>query len=250
MPLGAKAKRLAHPFARLRAYFRKQLVRWREVSRSVKAAETRSRAEIHRIAIHEAGHAVLQIALDLDCKAVSICPIPREGIAGFTVDGSSEPPPVLADKDKDAATAQRTIAERGAYYLRRAMVSYAGAEAVRQLIPADPDPDAGASADGRHATEHITQHIGSSNESTELLFSLAKRRCALLVTHHQAEIEALAGALEAKLILSGRAARKAFMRSLAERSGRLMTFKTDPFLNGVDDDVAFRAFLRRINFPE
>jgi hypothetical protein len=41
----------------------------REVGRSVEAAKTRSPAETRTIAVHEAGHAALQIALDLDRRA-------------------------------------------------------------------------------------------------------------------------------------------------------------------------------------
>jgi hypothetical protein len=61
------------------------------------------------------------------------------------------------------------------------MVSYAGAEAVRQLIPTHPNPDSGASQDKRDAAEFIRHHIGSDAAAIDLLISLVKRRCALLV---------------------------------------------------------------------
>ena len=54
-----------------------------------------------------------------------------------------------------------------------------------------------------------------------MLFSLAKRRAALLVAHYQPEIQALARELEPKLILPGSAAREVFMRSLTKRRSSL-----------------------------
>ena len=129
------------------------------------------------------------------------------------------------------------------------MVYYAGAEAVRQLIPTDPDPDAGASADKRQAANLIRYSIGGDAESVDFLFSLAKRRCALLVYHYRPEIEALARTLEAERILTARAARKVVRRSLTKRAARLLSFASDPTLNGLAGDEAFRAFLRRLNLP-
>jgi hypothetical protein len=59
----------------------------------------------------------------------------------------------------------------------------------------------------------------------------------------------LAVALEAELILSADKARSVFSSSLTARSGRPLTFKADPTLNGLAGDVAFGAFLRRLNLP-
>ncbi|HKD55195.1 MAG TPA: hypothetical protein VKB72_13350 [Steroidobacteraceae bacterium] len=39
------------------------------------------------------------------------------------------------------------------------------------------------------------------------------------------------------------------MRSLTKRSGRLLTFRTDPTLEGPAADEAFRVFMRRVNLP-
>jgi len=244
MSLRANARRLAHPFVRLHACFRKELERLREVRRALKVMRARSPAQIHRIAIHEAGHAALQIALDFDCKAVTVCPIPGRRIAGFSLHGGL---PAHISGEKNVAPSERQTVERRELYLRLAMVDYAGAEAVRQLIPTDPDPEVGAWGDERSAADNIIDHIGASPESIYLLFSLARRRCALLVTHYQPEIKALAGALEVKQMLSGKAARDVFTRSLRERSGRLMTFKTDPILHPLAEDEAYQAFLRRLN---
>jgi hypothetical protein len=185
---------------------------WGDIDRGFKAAEARPPAQTHRTAVHEAGHAALQIALGLGCALVSIVPYPSKGWDGF----SAAAGPTTAELS--------TMVARDALYLRQAMVSYAGAEAVRQLIPTDPDPDAGADTDNRHAAKFIIHDIDPDTGSPELFFALAKRRCALLVAHYQPEIRALAHALEEKRILGGRYARKVFMKSLAKRSGELMTF--------------------------
>ncbi len=223
MPLRAEAKRFTHPFVRLRARFRKEFDFLRDLERSIKAAKTRSPAEIHSTAIHEAGHAALQIALAFGCGGVTIIPGLREGSAGFSTDGRLGGHTQDFAENDDATAELHRFAPEAFSYLRHAMVYYAGAEAVRQLIPTDPHPEAGADSDKRHAINLIIK-IAGDDESADLLFSLAKRRCALLVAHYQPEIQALARALETKLILSGRAARKVFMRSLKERSGRLMTW--------------------------
>jgi hypothetical protein len=237
MPLRAKTKHLAHQFVRLHTYFRSELEQLRDFRRRIDSLATQSPAEINSTAIHEAGHAVLQLAFGLDLVAVSIIPDPRKGTAGYVLG------------KKEVATDDLQMVGRQALVLRQAMVYYAGAEAVRQLIPTDPNPDAGATPDNRRASELIIHEIGGNAEYVDFLFSLARRRCALLVAHHQPEIRALAAALEEKLILSGEVARKVFLRSLAKRSGRLMSFQTDPMLHGLVGDVAFRAFLRKLKLP-
>jgi hypothetical protein len=237
MSVRAITERLAHPFVRLHAYFRKQLELLRDFMRCYKAARTRSAAETRSTAIHEAGHAVILIALGLAFRAVSIIPDVREGTLGQVY---------LARHDR---TADLLTFPREAIYLRYSMVYYAGAEAVRQLIPTHPNPDAGASTDKRRAANLIRHSIGGDAQSVDLLLLLAKRRCALLVDHYQPEIQALAGALEAELILSAEAARKVFMRSLRKRATRPLSFAVDPTLDGLAGDEAFRAFLRRLNLP-
>jgi hypothetical protein len=205
------AEQLIHQLLRARARFRKERKLWRELERGWKAAENRAPTQTHRTAIHEAGHAALLVALGLGCSVVSIVPYFPKGWNGFCA-------PARPTAELNVMVA------RDAYYLKRAMVSYAGAEAVRQLIPTDPNPDAGASTDERHAAEFIIDRIDPDTESPDLFFALARRRCALLVAHHQPEIQALARALEEKRVLSGKYTRKVFMSSLAKRSGQLMTF--------------------------
>jgi hypothetical protein len=237
MYLHAAAQHLTHQFVRLLVCVRKVLEFLPESVRDSKAAKTRSAAETRTTAIHEAGHTVLLIALGLAFSVVSIVPDVRGGSVGRVY---------LAQWDRAADL--RTL-PREAVYLRHAMVSYAGAEAVRQLIPTHPNPDSGASQDKRDAAEFIRHHIGSDAASIDLLISLVKRRCALLVEHYQPEIRALAGALETELILSAKDARSVFMRSLTGRAGRPLTFKSEPTLNPPAGDEAFRAFLRKLNLP-
>jgi hypothetical protein len=69
------------------------------------------------------------------------------------------------------------------------------------------------------------------------------------VDHYQPEIQALAGAFEAGLILSAEAARKVFMSLLTKRAARLFCFASDLTLNGLAGDEAFRAFPQRLNLP-
>ena len=206
------AKQLIDQLLRARARLRKERERRREFARGFKVAENRAPAEAHRTAIHEAGHAALLVGLGIGCSLVSIVPYLSKGWDGFCVPAG----PTAAELN--------VMVARDAYCLQRAMVSYAGAEAVRQLIPTDPNPDAGASTDERHAAEFIIDGIDPDTESPELFFALAKRRCALLVAHYQPEILALARALEENRVLSGKYTRRVFMKSLAKRSGTLMTF--------------------------
>jgi hypothetical protein len=238
MSLNAIAKHLAHRFERLRGYFHKELELLRDFARCWKAAKSRSPAEAKRIAVHEAGHVVVLIALGLAFSAVSIIPNVRNGTLGqvFVAQGD-----VRADL---------AMLPREAVYLRYAMVYYAGAEAVRQLLPADANPDAGAGTDKRNAANLIRYGIGGDAELIDFHLSLAKRRCALLVEHYGPEIQGLAHMLEAKLIVPAKTARKVFLRSLTQRSGQLLTFKSDPTLKGLAGDDAFRAFLRRLNLPK
>jgi hypothetical protein len=237
MPLRAGIARLAHGFVGLYAYLRNEFGLWRDVERNFEALRARSAAETQSTAIHEAGHAALGIAMDLDLFAVSIIPDLRDGTAGGVF------------FKKGAVTAGLQMVGREAFYLRHAMFYYAGAEAIRQLIPTDANPDAGADCDKLMAAKLIVNQIGGNGESLGFLLSLAKRRCALLVAHFQPEIWALAGVLKEKRILSGKTARKVFMRSLRQRAGRMMIFATDPMLNGLACDEDFQSFLRRLNIP-
>ena len=206
------AQQLVHQLLRARARFRKKRKLRREFKRGLKVAVNRAPAEAHKTAIHEAGHAALLVALGFGCSLVSIVPYLSKGWDGFCAPAGP------------TVTELSTMVTREACYLQQAMVSYAGAEAVRQLIPTDPNPGAGSGTDERDAAKLIMDDIDPDLESPDLFFALARRRCALLVAHHQPEILALARALEEKWVLSGKYAHKVFMTSLAKRSGNLMTF--------------------------
>lgn len=235
MSLRRTATRLAHQFVSLLSYLREQLDLLRDYWRDYRAAKTRSAVEARSTAIHEAGHTVALIALGLAFSAVSIIPDIPGGTLGQVYVA------------RDHHTADLPALPREAVHLRYAMVYYAGAEAVRQLMPTHPNPDAGASADMRDAAGLIRERIGGDAARVDLLFSLAKRRCAVLVDHYQPEIQELADELEAKLFLSARAAHKVFMTSLTRRAGRILTFASDPTLTGLAGDEVFCAFLRRLN---
>jgi len=219
MSLRAQAKRLAQPFVGLCARFRKKLDSLRNIERNINPAKTRSPAEIHSTAIHEAGHAALMIALGFGCEAVTIIPDLRKGSVGLSIDGGLDGR-TQDLSETDVATAElHTFAPEACSYLRRAMVFYAGAEAVRQLIPTNPHPEAGAWSDKERAIKLIS-NIASDAESAYVMLSFARRRCRLLVAHYRPQIQALAHALEARLTLSGEAPHTVFMRSLRERPGR------------------------------
>jgi hypothetical protein len=172
MSVRTKAKRLARQILGLHTYLRKEFNLMREVGRSVEAAKTRSPAETRTIAVHEAGHAALQIALDLDCKIVSIISVPQfgAGVVGFSIDGGLEPKSL---GEQDDATDELHMGARKAFYLRHAMAYYAGAEAVRQLIPTNPNPDAGGSGDMRRASKLIIDHIGGGTPTPVLNVGIA-----------------------------------------------------------------------------
>jgi hypothetical protein len=155
--------------------------------------------------IHEAGHGALLIALGLGLKKLSI--LSDHDSAGACFEGG--------ERDRRA--------RRLGFFLRRAIARYAGAEAIRQLIPGHPDPDAGADNDKRWADFAIAEMTDDA-QSIGLLVALAKRRCALLVEHYRPEITAIARVLAAKKTLSGDAARKIFSASLAKRKARWMRF--------------------------
>ena len=178
---------------------------------------------IRETAIHEAGHAVLHLVLTLGLKEVTIVPDYDQQAAGASVHGGEwgNPASDLGEEDDDTATL-RMLAEE-AFWLRHAIACYAGAEAVKQLCPDEPNPEAGADSDFHDAKQAIWR-VTEDPESMDLLFALAKRRCTLLVEHYRAEISALAIALLAQSRLSGQEARKVIFDSLKGRRGRLRMF--------------------------
>jgi len=180
------------------------------------------RTDQRSTAIHEAGHGALLIALGLGLKKLTI--LADHDSAGACFDGGEwgRLARRLGGEDDQIANALRMSAEE-AFFLRRAITRYAGAEAIRQLMPEHPDPDAGADNDQRWAVFAISE-ITDDAQSIDLFSALAKRRCVLLVEHYRPEIAAIARVLEVKKTLSGDAARKIFLSSLRKRKGCLMRF--------------------------
>lgn len=168
------------------------------------------------VAIHEAGHAALHIALGLGLKEVTI-------VTDCTSQGSSTHRGTGDHGDTDDSAATLHMIAEEAFWLRHAIAYYAGAEAVRQLLPAVTDPGEGAEVDQLFAGDAVNS-ITDDAESIDLLFALAKRRCSILVEHYRPEIAAISTALHAYKTLSGEAARKVFMESIVKRDGRLLAF--------------------------
>jgi hypothetical protein len=179
------------------------------------------RTDQRSTAIHEAGHGALLIALGLGLKKLTI--LADHDSAGACFDGGEwgRLARRLGDKDDQTATLRMSVEE--AFFLRRAITRYAGAEAIRQLMPEDPDPDAGADIDKRWAVFAISE-ITDDAQSIDLFSALAKRRCVLLVEHYRPEIAGIARVLEVKKMLSGNTAREIFFASLRKRKGSLMRF--------------------------
>jgi hypothetical protein len=113
-------------------------------------------------------------------------------------------------REPDDETARLRMIAEEAFFLRRAISRYAGAEAVRQLMPKHPDPDAGADDDKYHASEAISS-ITFDAQSIDLLSALAKRGCVLLVEYYAPEIGAISRTLAAKKKPLGRAGAQDFL---------------------------------------
>jgi hypothetical protein len=176
-----------------------------------------------RTAYHEAGHAVLQIALGVGCAGVTIVPDLKAGSAGAASHGG-EYGKIAEDfgqEDDDVATL-RLIAE-DAFHLRHAITCYAGAEAVRRWKPRRKDWRAGASNDYSVAIDRVNE-ITADEESCDLLFKYAMRRCAVLVEHYWPEITVVAQLLLKRKSITGEEARKVWVKSLRARRGGLMNW--------------------------
>ena len=176
-----------------------------------------------RTAIHEAGHCALLFALFgvKGCRGATIVPDYKAGTSGHAVNpGMGRAAQNFGEQDDYVARLQ--MEAREAFYLRRAITYFAGAEAVRQLTRAR-DPDAGSDDDRLNAASDL-ETLTTDGQTFDLLVALAERRCVLLVEYYRPEIEAIAKALLAKDTLNGRAIHKIFTASLARRGGMLMTF--------------------------
>jgi len=182
-----------------------------------------SQGQRRRTAIHEAGHCALQFALFgvEGCRGATIVPDDKAGTSGHAVNPRMGRAAQVF-REEDDYPAQLHMLAPEAFCLRRAIMCFAGAEAVRQLTRAC-DPDAGADDDRRNAASDL-ETLTTDVETFDLLVALAKRRCVLLVEYYRPEIEAIARALLAKRTLNGRAVHKIFEASLTRRRGLLLTF--------------------------
>lgn len=174
-----------------------------------------TKAKHEHTAVHEAGHAVLQVVLGIGHEGVTIVPNHAKMEAGHSLHGGE-----YAEKDS-RADMLRTYAE-DAFWLRHAIACYAGAEAVRQLRPQD-DAEGGAESDTRWAEDAVNR-ITEDPMSLELWFALGRRRCALLVEYYRPEIKAVAAVLMNRRTLSADEVQKLVDKSLLARHGKLLSW--------------------------
>jgi hypothetical protein len=129
-----------------------------------------------RTAIHEAGHCALLFALFgvEGCRGATILPNYKAGTSGHAVNpGMGRAAQSLGEED-DYPAKLHTLAPE-AFCLRRAIMYFAGAEAVRQLTRAR-NPDAGANDDTLNAASDL-ETLTTDGETFDLLEALARRRC-------------------------------------------------------------------------
>ncbi len=143
---------------------------------SAQNADTPTPENLTRTAYHEAGHAVLQHALALGCKGVTI------ELEGLSTD--------FSETDDDVA-ALRSMAE-DAFSIRHAETCYAGALATRRWNPLRDDWQDGAVSDYRTARAWINNATLGDEQSSIHLEAYTQRRAEILVEHHWPEIDALA----------------------------------------------------------
>lgn len=184
-------------------------------------------AELRRTAIHEAGHAVMHIVLDLGCERVTIVPNYGELEAGHAAHGGEwgeQPMPGSADRCPTCGQLPPNeietlrLATPEAFWLGHAVASYASAEALRRS--GVKDWKAGADDDYEKARDAINA-ITSDAQSIDLLFKLAKRRCEVLVERYWPEITALAQALFRAKTLKGDRCKRIVSESLKKRGSAL-----------------------------
>lgn len=164
------------------------------------------------IALHEAGHAVLEVVLGIGCKSVTIVP-------GGKFAGETRHPGEHGHHDDDVENRRDFIAE--SFWLRNATASYAGAEALRQSGISNYVVD--AEHDIREAAYAISK-ITDDDETVGALHIVAQRRCRALVEHYRPEIERVAKALVDSRTLTGEQVRKTVSQSIFERDAAVATW--------------------------
>jgi hypothetical protein len=163
-------------------------------------------------ALHEAGHAVLHVMLGIGCKSVTI--VSDGEFAGVTRHRSEH-----GHHDDDVENLR--IYAEDSFWLRHAISSYAGAEALRRSGIANYE--VGAEQDMRDAAYAISKITGDA-ETVDALHVVAKRRCLALVENYWPEIERVAKALADSRTLTGEAVGKIVRRSICERAAPLVTW--------------------------
>ncbi len=113
----------------------------------------RTRRELMHTATHEAGHAVPYVYLGLGLRRVTIEPDYAEMSAGHAEhggewgdEGGGVPCPACGLFPSVGDAGELRLYAEDAFWLRHAIATYAGAEAVRQILPQE-EADAGATAD-------------------------------------------------------------------------------------------------------
>lgn len=166
--------------------------------------------ETERTAYHEAGHAVLACFLGIGLQRVTI--VPDDDSFGAMIDGGEFGGD--SERLRDAAPE--------AFWIRMAIVLYAGAEAVRRRAPRSRWKQ-GAANDYRWAGIAL-EKITDDADSLRSLQSYAMRRARLLVAHYWPEVELLACQLVMHTAMEGDAVRRAIVKSVQDRRAGLMSY--------------------------
>jgi ATP-dependent Zn protease len=144
--------------------------------------------ESESTAVHEAGHAVLQIALGVGLKSITI--VPDHDSAGATLVGGEYGEPAQAHGEEDDDVAQLRFWAEDAFVFRRA-----------------------TALDDFEKAAQRKNEVTADAQSINLYFKLAKRRWHELVKHYAPEIEALAAELLSRKTLTGEEASTLFSDS-------------------------------------
>ena len=167
--------------------------------------------DIQRTAYHEAGHAVLAYFLGVGLKRVSIV---RDEDSRDHLHGGEY------GDDTEYTEHMRAFAEE-AFWLRMAIMRYAGTEAERRL--ARRWRNTGAENDYKWAAIAL-EKITMDWPSRRALYFYARRRTRLLVENYWPEIEAVARALIERKQLGVEEVRRMLRGSVLGRHGMLMSY--------------------------
>lgn len=166
--------------------------------------------QVNAVSIHEAGHAVVRLALRRGVECVSIR---ADGGTGGYTGLASRPGRVLAFKERpDGSFVIRSESDEQLRQRRWAsdliVVLLAGHEAEAQIVPDLVIPD-GDSLDREHIRTLLPKAAGEL-ESAETVLARLQHQCQRLVRQHRITIAEMAGYLVANETLSGKEARSIF----------------------------------------